>query len=268
MSDPLESLARNGYLVIFLAVLAEQLGIPLPSAPLVIAAGALAGTGRMGPGEALAVILAAALLADSLWYALGRRYGARVLGYLCRVSLEPDSCVRRTHDGFARHGPWLIVIAKFVPGLNTVTPPLAGVVGIGMPRFLMLDALGIVVQSSILMGVGFSLRGPFGRLARWLAEAGGRTALVLIAPPLAWVCWKYVRRRRILSALRTARVMPAEVKAKLDAGEPVFIVDLRHRVELSDDLPTLPGALRMQPHELVARHSEIPRDRDVVLFCT
>ena len=266
--DPLEYLARNGYLVIFLAVLAEQLGIPLPSAPLVIAAGALAGTGRMGLPEALAVILAASLLADSLWYALGKRYGERVLGYLCRVSLEPDSCVRKTHDGFARHGQWLIVIAKFVPGLNTVTPPLAGVVGIGMPRFLMLDTLGILVQSLILMGAGFSLRGPFGRLASWLAEAGGRAALFLVAVPLAWACWKYARRRWILRGLRTARVMPAELKAKLDAGESVFIVDLRQHIGRPLELPTLPGALRMQPHELEARHTEIPRDRDVVLFCT
>jgi len=238
----------------------------LPSAPVVIAAGALAGTGRIGLGEALAVILVAALLADSLWYMLGKRYGARVLGFLCRVSLEPDSCVRNTQEGFARHGPWLIVTSKFVPGLNTVTPPLAGVVDIG--RFLILDSLGILVQSLALIGAGYSLSGPFGRLARWLAEAGGRAALILAGVPLAYIGWKYARRRRILRELRTARVMPADLKAKLDAGEPVFIVDLRHHMGVQVEVSTLPGALRMQPHELEARHSEIPRDRDVVLYCT
>ena len=268
MTDPLESLARNGYVIIFLAVFAEQLGIPLPSAPLVLAAGALAGAGRMGLVEALAVILAAALLADSLWHTLGRHYGLRVLGFLCRVSLEPDSCVRRTQEGFARHGPWLIVASKFVPGLNTVTPPLAGVVGIGLARFLLLDALGTLAQSMALLGAGYSLAGPFGRLARWVAETGGRAALVLVAAFLAYVGWKYARRRRVLRQLRMARIVPSDLKAKLDAGEPVFIVDLRQQTGSPAKVPALPGALRMQPHELEARHSEIPRDREVVLYCT
>lgn len=268
MTDPLEALAQNGYVVIFLAVFAEQLGIPLPSAPVVLAAGALAGAGRMGLVEALAVILAAALLADSLWYTLGRRYGVRVLGFLCRVSLEPDSCVRRTQEGFARHGPWLIITSKFVPGLNTVTPPLAGVVGIGIVRFLMLDALGTVAQSATLLGAGYSLTGLFGRLARWVAEAGGRAALVLVGVLLAYIGWKHLRRRRVLRQLRMARIVPADLKAKLDAGEPLFIVDLRHQAGPQVEVPALPGALRMQPHELAARHAEIPRDREIVLYCT
>jgi membrane protein DedA with SNARE-associated domain len=268
MTDPLESLARNGYVVLFLSVFAEQLGIPLPSAPVVLAAGALAGSGRMGLVEALALILVAALLADSLWYALGRRYGARVLGFLCRVSLEPDSCVRRTQEGFARNGPWLIITSKFVPGLNTVTPPLAGVVGIGIARFLLLDALGTLAQSVILLGAGYSLKGPFGRLARWLAEAGGSAGLILVGVFLAYVGLKYARRHLFLRRLRVARIVPADLKARLDAGEPVFIVDLRQQAGPQVEVPALPGALRLQPHELEARHAEIPRDREVVLYCT
>lgn len=268
MGDPLEYLARNGSQVLFLAVFAEQIGLPLPSAPVVIAAGALVGAGRMGWTEALVVVLAAALLADSVWFALGRRYGARVLRFLCRVSLEPDSCVRNTQDGFARHGSSLILTAKFVPGLNTVTPPLAGMVGIGASRFLVLDSLGILAQSLLLIGAGFALRGPFGRLGRWLAESGVRMPLVLLLVILAYIGWRYARRRRLLRELRTERVTPSELKARLDAGEQVFIVDLRHRLEQEAGGPTLRGALRMQPDELEARHAEIPRDRDVILFCT
>lgn len=268
MGDPLESLARNGYAILFLAVFAEQVGLPLPSAPVIIAAGALAGSGRMSMAAAFAVVLAAALLADSIWYVLGKRYGARVLGFLCRVSLEPDSCVRSTQDGFARHGPWLIVISKFVPGLNTATPPLAGTAGIGMPGFLVLDSLGILAQSSILLGAGHLFRGPFARLALWMAEEGGRAFLLVLGAALAYAGWRYVRRRRVLRELDAARVAAADVKAQLDAGEPLFIVDLRHRLGQEAEPPTLPGALRMQPHELEARHREIPRDRDVVLFCT
>ena len=268
MSDPLDDLARNGDAILFTSVFVEELGIPLPSAPVIVAAGALAGTGRMSLGSILVIVLVAALLADSLWYLLGRRYGARLLHLLCRVSLEPDSCVRRTQDGFARHGPWLIVASKFVPGLNTMTPPMAGVVSIGLPRFLALDSLGVLAQSLVLIGAGHSLREPLGRLARWLAGAGGGAALLVAGPFLAYVAWKYARRRLVLKGLRTARVTPADLKAKLDKGEPVFIVDLRHHLEQQAEPPTLPGALRMQPHELEARHAEIPRDRDVVLFCT
>jgi SNARE associated Golgi protein len=203
-----------------------------------------------------------------VWYAFGRRYGARVLGFLCRVSLEPDSCVRNTQDRFARHGGWLILFSKFLPGLSTLTPPLAGVVNVGVSRFLLLDTIGILAQAVLLLGLGWALRGPFEQLALWLANTGGTTVLLLVGVPLAYIGWKYVRRQVVLRELRTARVLPADLKAQLDAGEPVFIVDLRHLLDAPIEPPTLPGALRMQPHELEVRHAEIPRDRDIILFCT
>ena len=263
----MEYLARNGYWVVFLVVLAEQLGLPLPAAPLVIAAGALVGAGQMNLWLTVMLILVASLAADSVWYGLGRRYGARILGLLCRVSLEPDSCVRNTQDQFARHGRWLIVFSKFVPGLSTLTPPLAGVVRVGVSRFLFLDTLGILAQAVLFLGVGYALRGPFERFARWLIDAGGATAVLLVGFPVVYIAWKYLRRRLVMRELRTARVLPADLKARLDAGERVFIVDLRYLAEVVEH-PTLPGALRMKPDELEHRHSEIPRDRDIILFCT
>ena len=268
MSDPFESLAQNAYAALFLAVFVEQVGVPLPSAPWVVAAGALAASGRISFPGALGVCLAASLLADAIWFALGRRYGGRVLRILCRISLEPDSCVRKTEDGFTRHGAWLLVLAKFVPGLGAVAPPLAGVVGIGVPRFVIFDSLGIVSASAILLAAGYSLGGPIGRLSRWLATEGIWAVLLILAALAAWVGWKYWRRRRVLRALRMARVTPADLKGRLDAGEPVVIIDLRNALEQESGAVTLPGALRMQPHELESRHGEIPRDRDVVLFCT
>jgi membrane protein DedA with SNARE-associated domain len=268
MSDPLDALARHGNALLFAAVFIEQVGVPIPSAPVVIAAGVLVAGGRMNLPEVLAIVLAASLSADWIWYLLGKRYGARVLGFLCRVSIEPDSCVRNTEDGFAQHGPWLIVSAKFVPGLSAVTPPLAAMVGIGAPRFLALDALGTLTQTLILVGAGWVLHGPFGRLGRWLAASGARAPLVLGTALLAYVAWRCLRRWRVLRDLRMARVTPPQLKARLDAGESVFIVDLRHRVRPEAGMSTIPGALRMQPDELEARHAEIPRDRDVVLFCT
>jgi membrane protein DedA with SNARE-associated domain len=268
MNELLEFLARNAYAALFLAVFTEQIGIPLPSAPWIVAAGALAAAGQIHLLGALAACLVASVLADSIWFALGHRSGGRVLRFLCRISLEPDSCVRSTEDGFTRHGPWLLILAKFVPGLGTVAPPLAGVVGIGVTRFLVFDSLGILAVSSILLAAGYSLGGPIGRLARWLATEGSWTLLLILAAVAAWVAWKFWRRRSVIRELHMARVTPADLKDSLDAGEPVVIIDLRHDLTRENGDGTLPGAIRMQPQELESRHREIPRDRDVVLFCT
>jgi membrane protein DedA with SNARE-associated domain len=268
MTDPMSYLSENGYVVVFMAVLIEQLGVPIPAAPLVVAAGALARDGQMSITVALGLVLVANLLADGLWYVLGKRYGSRVLHVLCRLSLEPDSCVNDARDGFTRHGAWLIVISKFVPGLQTMTPPLAGAAGIGLGRFALIDSAGILVQSVVLMAAGWWLREPVNDLLRWLSESGGQALIFIIGVPAVWIGWKYLRRRYVLRSLRAARVTPAEVKSMLDAGDPVMIVDLRHAYEQRDGSPTLPGALRMRPRELAVRHGEIPRDRDIILFCT
>ncbi len=126
MSGIVEFLVRHGYLLLFAWVLAEQLGLPLPSAPLLLAAGALAGTGRMNLAIVLTLPIVAVGICDAFWYELGRRRGVRVLQWLCRISLEPDSCVRRTQIRFERNGPWALVVAKFIPGFNAMAPPLAG----------------------------------------------------------------------------------------------------------------------------------------------
>jgi membrane protein DedA with SNARE-associated domain len=266
VTDPLEALARHGYVVVFAAVFCEQVGLPLPSAPVIIAAGTLAWSGRLSMPGVVGVVLVASLLADALWYALGHRYGTRVLGFLCRLSIEPDTCVRNTEDGFARHGAWLIAISKFVPGLNTAAPPLAGVVGIGLAKFLLIDSTGIVAQALVLAGAGYLLNGPFGRLAALLAGIGGWALVPFAAALGAYLGWKYARRRRALRNLKVERVPPAEVKAMLDAGKPVTIIDLRHRLAQERD-PALPGALLMRSEEIEAWSRDIPPGREIVLYC-
>src|SRR6266853_5745368 len=158
MNEILEFLVRHGAAVLFAAVFIEQIGVPLPAAPWLLAAGALAGTGKM---SWLAALIAAALgsvLADFLWFYLGRLRGQRVLGILCRISLEPDSCVRRTQDLFTRYGMRGVMVAKFIPGLSTLAPPMAGSSGVSAPRFFFFDALGSLLYtgSFVLVGVLFS----------------------------------------------------------------------------------------------------------------
>jgi len=268
MGESIEFLVRHGYAVLFAWVLAEQLGLPLPAVPILLAAGALAGAGRMNLAAALGLALGAALLSDIFWYELGRRRGARILNLLCRVSLEPDSCVRKTEDVFARHGGKSLLYAKFVPGLNTIAPPLAGVFQLRLPQFLLYDAAGSLLWAGTFLGLGWLFSDQLERVTMVAVQFGSWSLGLVFAGLAGYVAWKYVERRRFLGELRIARITPDELLAKLEAGEKVVVVDLRHRMEFEADGEKVRGALHFEPDELESRHPEIPRDRDIVLYCT
>ena len=268
MSGPLSFVLHHPYLVLFGAVLAEQLGLPVPAMPFLLGAGALVGMQKLDPVRALAWAVLASLLADLLWYEAGRRRGGQILKLLCRISLEPDSCVRRTENVFARQGARTLLFAKFLPGLNTVAPPMAGMIGMPLLRFLFWDALGAFLWSGgyVLLGVAFS--DQIDAVAERAAAFGGRLVFGLITLFALWLLYKYAQRQRFIRDLRVARITPEELKRLMDAGEEVVVVDLRGSLEYEREPQTLPGALRFTADELQERHHEIPRDRDVVLYCT
>ncbi|HXU12283.1 MAG TPA: DedA family protein, partial [Candidatus Binatia bacterium] len=165
MSETLEFVVRHGYLVLFVWMVADQLGLPIPAIPILLAAGAVAGSGRLSLPLILLVSIVASLLADTLWYELGRRKGVRVLNFLCRVSLEPDSCVRRTEQVFGRYGARSLLVSKFVPGLTTAAPPLAGIFGMRLPRFLIFAGLGAMLYAGAYAGLGYLFSAQIERLA-------------------------------------------------------------------------------------------------------
>ncbi len=268
MSEPLSFLLRHPYAVVFGAVLAEQLGLPLPAAPLLLTAGALAGADKLDLTLTLGLTLAASLSADWVWYEAGRRRGSRVLGLLCRLSLEPDSCVRRTEDLFARYGAKSLLVAKFLPGLSALATPLAGVTGLSRARFLLFDGAGALLWGGAYLGLGFALSDRLETLVMRLADIGHGLTNVVVALLTAYVIVKFVNRRRFLRSLRLARIAPGQLKQRLDAGEELFIVDLRHERDFAAGPPAIAGAHRFTTAELAARHSEIPRDREIVLYCT
>ncbi len=263
----LDFLMRHRYAVLFAAVLTEQLGLPVPAAPFLLAAGALAGMGQLELVPALLVALLASALSDSLWFELGRRRGGRVLRLLCRLSLEPDSCVRRTEEAFVRRGPNTLLVAKFVPGLNTVAPPLAGIIGMRRARFLTLAGAGALLWAGTWMLLGWIFRHQLDRIARAASEMGGWLGLLLALIFLGWLAFKWDQRRRFLKSLWIARIAPRELKRLMDAGE-VMVVDLRGRLDFEADPVVIPGALRLGPEELEAPDPEIPREREIVLYCT
>ena len=268
MALPTHILLTYGYLLLFSWVLVEQFGIPLPATPVLLAAGALSAEGQMSFPLALLLGVMGALTADSTWFLVGRRYGHHVLRLLCKLSMEPTICVRRTQDSFGRRRGVTLMIAKFVPGLATLAPPVAGENGMNFWEFLFFDGIGATVWVLALLTAGRLFGDALKRDPSLLNWVGRFSGLLLVLGILGFFVARIVRRRRFLRDLLKARLEPEDLKRQLDAGELVYIVDLRHPLELLPDPFTLPGALHFSPDSLAARHLEIPRDRDVVLFCT
>jgi membrane protein DedA with SNARE-associated domain/rhodanese-related sulfurtransferase len=268
MEELLEFLVRHGSLVLLVAVFVEQMGLPLPAIPFLIAAGALAGAGKMNLALALMLPVLASLAADWIWFALGRYRGRQILNLLCRISLEPDSCVRRTENLYTRHGVRSLLVAKFIPGLSTVAPPLAGIFGMGTARFLWYDGLGALLWSGVCVLLGYSFSNQLEYVAAQAAGFGTMTGVTLVSALGLYVGYKYVQRQRLLRRLRMARITPQELKEKLDAGEKIAIVDLRPPVEVEANPYWIPGAIRISVEDLEQRHHEIPRDSEIVLYCS
>jgi membrane protein DedA with SNARE-associated domain/rhodanese-related sulfurtransferase len=268
MELPTHVLLMYGYLLLFAWVLTEQLGIPLPATPVLLAAGALSTQHQIRFSAAFLISVTACLVADSTWFFVGRRYGHHVLRILCKLSLEPTTCVRKTQNSFSRRRGVTLMFAKFVPALATLAPPVAGENGMSYGAFLFFDGIGATFWVGALLVCGRFFGDLLKRNTNLLEWAGRFSGALLILGILGFLAARILRRRMVLKELAASRLDPKDLKALLDAGEPVFIVDLRHPLELLPDPHTLPGALHFSPEALAARHSEIPRDRDIVLFCT
>lgn len=263
-----EFISRHGYFVLLGWVFADQLGVPLPAFPLLLAAGALAGTGRLSLSACLLLSVFAAVSADAMWYHVGRTRGIRVLQLLCRISLEPDSCVRRTEGVFATQGARGLLLAKFVPGLGTVAPPLAGIFRMRFRRFLLYDALGGAVWAGSFLVAGFLFSRQVERLEQQAAALGRGLVFLLAGTVAAYLLYKIWARQRFLRELRIGRIGARELKQKIDAGEDLVIVDLRHSMDFEADPETIPGAFRMDAKDLEEKSDRLPPGREVILYCT
>lgn len=264
MNETIHFLTQHGPLVLSAAVFAEQIGIPLPALPFLIAAGALVGTGQMGLGIAIVSAVLAAMAGDQVWFELGRRRGRLVLNWLCRISLEPTSCVRRTEDFFARHGVRSLIVAKFVPGFSTIAPPLAGIVGLTVRQYLLFNGVGTLLWVVTGIGLGMAFSDQLEQALLMSAQIGPTVGLVAFTVVIGYVLYKAVNRYR--ADHRVPRVTARQLTDKLAGGENPIIVDLRSLGARQEE-PGIPGALSMPLDELAARRGELPLDRDVILYC-
>jgi membrane protein DedA with SNARE-associated domain/rhodanese-related sulfurtransferase len=267
MSHSLEFLIHYGYVLIFGWVFVEQIGIPLPSIPVLLAAGALCGMHRMNAAAALAMAVLAAVAADLIWFDLGRRKGIRVLQFLCKISLEPDSCVRRTENVFARNGAKSLLVAKFVPGLNTAAQPLAGIFRMKFWRFLLFDSAGAILYVGTFVGLGFIFRTELESIAGAALRLGTGLVILVVTALVGWLGYKYYRRQKFIRQLRIDRITPEELKRKMDAGEEVVIVDLRGSLDFEAEPAMIPGAVHLDYADLEEVSDELAKAAEVVLYC-
>jgi membrane protein DedA with SNARE-associated domain len=257
-----------GYPALFGAMFIEQFVPPMPGEPLLLGAGALAGTAHFRLWLAAALALAGTVAADLVWYEVGRRGGHRVLKRLCRFSIEPDTCVRRGQDTFARRGASALLIAKFVPGLNSIGQPLAGALGLPRLRFLIFDVSGAVLWVGLYVGLGYALHDQLAEAARLADRLGGWAIVIAVVASGTYVGIKVTRRQLFIRQLRIARISPEELETKLTAGQSVFIVDLRHDLDVQAEPRMIRGAVHVAPDALEHGHITVPRDREVVLYCS
>jgi membrane protein DedA with SNARE-associated domain/rhodanese-related sulfurtransferase len=268
MDRVVEFLLRHGYGVLVASVFAEAAGLPLPAAPVLVSAGALAGTGHMYLPIAVALPVLAVTTCDTLWYLLGRRYGAVVLKTVCQVSIEPDSCVRRTQVSFDKRGPWVLMTAKFIPGLSMMTAPLAGVSRMSWRRFALFDGVGSIFWIGTYVTTGFIFSADLERAWASVSFLGSGLLALLLAALGAYIFRKWLNRRRLIKELWVERIGPEELNGRLKAGEDLVIVDLRHSFELKGEPLTISGAVHMDPADLDEAIDVIPRDREIILFCS
>jgi membrane protein DedA with SNARE-associated domain/rhodanese-related sulfurtransferase len=273
MHSVLGLLSLHTYSILFGWVLIEQGGLPIPSVPLMIAAGTMSAAHKLHVAYAIPVILLACFISDSAWYFLGKTYGGRVLNVLCRFSLEAATCVERTHGTVGKRGAFTLLFAKFVPGLSTVAAPIAGQLQIPYLTFVLYDMAGSLLWCGAWLFAGRFFGDIAERSSHFFALLGHFGIALVLLMVVVLLFYRLNKRRQFLTQLRGLRLEPAQLMAMIADAERAgldrpFIVDLRHPLDVMTDPLVLPGALRIGPDELKQRREIIPTDRDIVLYCT
>jgi membrane protein DedA with SNARE-associated domain/rhodanese-related sulfurtransferase len=261
-------LLKHGYAFLFCYVFCVQAGAPIPADPLLLLMGALVGDGRYSLWLSAVAASAAALAGDTFWYELGRRRGRPVLALLCKLSIEPDTCVRKTESGFSRRGAWTLLFAKFIPGMSLLSMPLAGVIRMPRVRFLLADAAGCTLWTLVYLLLGKLFHRQIDALSELLGLFGRRAGVVVCALLAAYILWKFFQRWRLRRELRINRVSPQKAFDLIESGQPVTVVDLRNAAEIQELGLKIRGALVLQSSDLRSGSHQIPSDHDVILYCT
>jgi membrane protein DedA with SNARE-associated domain/rhodanese-related sulfurtransferase len=261
-------IAEYGLLLVFINVLVEQAGVPIPAVPTLVVAGALSSIGKLPLGAVILVALVACLISDLAWYWAGRHYGASVMRTLCRISLSPDSCVKQSELRFQRWRGQILLIAKFVPGLSTVAPPLVGAMKLKPLVFVLFDGIGSLIWIGVVVGLGYAFAHQIDQVLLVLASAGTVAIEFLVALLVAYIMVKWWQRRRLLLSLRLARITVDELHRLIEEGEMPVVVDVRSQASRLIDARIIPGALMADLRGIDQDLHQVPIDREVVIYCS
>jgi membrane protein DedA with SNARE-associated domain/rhodanese-related sulfurtransferase len=265
MNGTVEFLSSYGYAALFACVLVEQLGLPLPAAPFLLTAGTLASAGKLNLAAALLLAVAASLIGDTVWYYLGKARGMAVLRLLCKISLEPDACVRQTSAAYSKHGTRWLLFAKFIPGVSTVAPPMAGIYRVSLWKFIAMDGVGAGLWAGVYLFAGWWFGGQIETVAAHMDRLGGWMGLALVGVSVIYVLFKLIERTRVHRSLRVARITPLELKQRIESGESMMIVDLRNTFEWREG--RIPGSLTLTAQELDNFVPAVP-EAEMILYCS
>jgi membrane protein DedA with SNARE-associated domain len=261
-------LLHHGYILLSVYVLVVSLGVPIPVDPVFLLMGAQAGDHHYSFFLSVMTALWPAVLGDILWYQIGKHKGRSVLKLLCKLSLEPDTCVRKTEGAFSARGSNALLFSKFIPGMGLASVTLAGISGMSFGRFVLADSAGCAVWATSYLGLGWLFHKQVDTIISSLGLYGRRAGLVIVILLALYLAYKYFQRWRFIRNLRVNRVTPEQVRELIASGCGVTIVDLRHQSEVERVGIKIPNAVILRPEDLRSRSHEIPLENEIILYCT
>lgn len=265
LSQISESLQRDAVWVVFLNVLLQQAGLPVPAVPTLLLAGSLAVSSSQ-LANILAAAIVASVIADWMWYLAGRAFGYRVLSGLCKLSINPGSCVSQTEARFVRWGLGSLVVAKFIPGFSTVAPPIAGSLRMALPGFLLAAAAGAALWAGLALGTGWILRREVQTVISALDEQAGSVLVVVVGIVAIWLGWKLWQKYRFRQWSAVPHITPAELLAAMEARQPLLLLDLRGASMVAETGPIV-GATIAEHDRLLDSVGDWPRSQPIVTLC-
>lgn len=270
MNDLLALIVHHGYIIIFLIVLAEALGIPVPAALALVTGGAAVASGALRAPAAALTAVTAMLVGDSLLYVLGNRMGWRLLGFLCRVSVDPETCILRAAESFFKRGRATLVLAKFIPGFNSMAPPLAGSMKMPFVQFLGLDFLGATAYALAYGGIGFIFRDFVATIAHGFQAAAHAVEFAVIVAAIAFTAYRVYLywKHRVYRIVPRIQVAELAAKLKTQYPEKILLADVRSHGYYDPSARRIRGSIRLEPNNLSEEVKTLPKDKDIYLYCT
>jgi len=256
---------QYGLLLVFVNVLLLQLGLPLPAYPTLIVIGSMAAAGYYAPVEVVLVAVAASVIADLTWYAAGVRAGRRVLGLMCRLSLSPDHCVRRSESIYERYGPPSLLVAKFIPGFAAIATAMAGIVHTRLAVFVLFEAIGAALWSGVGVALGWIFRDAVADVIATLEDAGRWGLILAAAALLLFVAGKAWQRFAFIRQLRMPRASVDELLALLRGGSPPLLLDVRLAASHAEG--HIPGARWLDSKSVPQSLAKLPAADEVIVYC-